>query len=311
MRKIAIFSISLTILLCQFPRAVSAEEKALGIFPPIVKVRAKSPSHIEIPFRIINTSDNNIETALSIRPFDLDDRGRMKLVLHKDYTTETSLLLSNVRLKQNAQNISKLILSSHQEQNILLEIDIEERQSSKDFYFSIVIQSIESEELKNSHSRQVIGVASNVLLSIGDTSSIISSKFSAPFFTTSDEVNFEASFKNISNHYSTIYPRIVIKNLFGNTIEVIDLKEHNVLPGQTLSIGSDSDKIATRKRLVGPYKAVLELNTISSTRGSKETSIIVFPLKYSTFIFLGIIFIIGVILKVRSRKMKLKAKSHS
>lgn len=310
MKKFILFGLLFSIYLSLASTKAIAEEKGLGIYPPIVTIKAISPSKIEIPIRVKNMGNSTLEAQVSLRPFTLDQNGKVKLILHKDYTPENFSILSTSRLLQNDQIVSKLIFSPHQEQDLILEINIEPNQKSKDFYFSVLIESSGNETSQNSYSKQEIGAASNILLSIGDEPIVITSDFQSPLFTTSGGTKFEASLKNTSNHFSTVHPRIIIKNIFGNTIEIIDLKEQNILPNQVISFGPESNEVqANKKYLIGPYNAVLELNTTASTKGSQEISFIVVPVKQTIFTITLIFVIIFIILRVRTRLSGIKANN--
>ncbi len=300
MKKTLFFILLGALIILNTDNAI-AEEKGLAIYPPIIKIKAQAPTNIKVPIKVKNLTDTTQEAEILIKPFRMGKDERLELILQKDYTPEVSKFLSSIRPTEDDQNISKTIFSPQQQKSISLSIDIPKDFTTQDYYFSVIFVTSDTSLPQSSHSKQQIGIGTNILLSVGKSSGFLTSSFSSPFFTNEGALKFTAGVKNESDHFATINPQVDIKNIFGNTIETIDIGEHNVLAKSSISF--DQKKLTSRnKYFFGPYKTEFLVN--GGLTKDKVQYILVLPGK-SVLIFTAIlIFFAGLSIRIRARLKK-------
>lgn len=302
-KTIVFITLSLFFLFSDVAEPVLAQKQALGVFPPITKIRTKSGQEISTPIKVKNLTDRPIEAQIILKPFKADEDGKVNLILYKDYTAENSSILKNVKLLEDGQSISNIVLSPKQEEALSLNIKTETNQKPQDFYFSIIFIVSPNDKTENSYSNVRIGIASNILLAIGNNSNLSISDFSSPLFTGEGNLKFSAQIENSGDNYATIHPLITIKNIFGKTIEVIETKEENLLAKASKTLGEDSGVIVSKEKyFVGPYTATIELRPTSPANSvSKSLSVFVMPGLTSFLSFAIILLILALFIKIRRK----------
>ncbi|MEK9178745.1 MAG: hypothetical protein AAB801_03125, partial [Patescibacteria group bacterium] len=113
-------------------------------------------------------------------------------------------------------------------------------ETSSDYYFSVQFISKTSINPNESESYAAGGIATNVLLSVGEKDlpkgRVID--FSAPFFVTKGPVSFKVKVENQSPFFITMEGQILIKNVFGQTIGNLELLPLNVLGSSQRFLGN-------------------------------------------------------------------------
>lgn len=307
MKKFFLFSYLILILLF-FPKLAFAEEKGIGVYPPIIKINATAPSNISLPITLKNLGDMPIEAQASIRSFGINQTGKINLILYKDYTKEMLSIIDNIKLQEKDQTISKLVFSPNEIKKLNLKIDINKEVQNKDFYLSILFLINTQDSSDNTRSLISIGAGTNVLLAIGNSKESYQESFVSPLLTSEGNLKFNISLANTGEHFITIKPQVRITNIFGKVIEDIDLKEENVLPGETKTLSNtkiQNSILSQEKYYFGPYKAILSLD-IAGRKTISDKSIIIFVLPGGTIWFLtgGIMLTILIIQRIRTRRRK-------
>ena len=307
MKKYFLVSYLILILLV-FPKIALAQEKGIGVYPPIIKINATAPSIVSIPIALKNLEDKPIEAQISIRPFNIDQAGKINLILYKDYTKEILSILDNIELKEKDQNVSKLVFSPNETRKINLKIDINKELRNKDFYFSILFLLNNQDSSENTRSLISIGTGTNVLLAIGNSKESYQESFSSPMLTSEGNLKFNISLANTGEHFITIKPQVRIANIFGKVIEDIDLKEENILPGETKTLSNVKNQnaiLSLRKYYFGPYKAALSLDIADQkTISDKSLAILVLPGGTIWLLTGSTLLIIAIIQRIKTRRRK-------
>lgn len=298
----------LILSLLVFPKIALAQEKGIGIYPPIIKINATAPSNISIPITLRNLEDKPIEAQISIRPFIIDRGGKINLILYKDYTKEMLSIIDNIKLQEEDQNVSKLVFSPSETKKLNLKIDINKETKDKDFYLSVLFVINNQDSSDNTRSLISIGTGTNVLLAIGNSKDSYQGSFSSSILTSEGNLKFNISLANTGEHFITIKPQVRITNIFGKIVENIDLKEENLLPGENKTLSNSNTQniiFSGRKYYFGPYKATLNLD-IADHKTISDKSFVTFVLPGSTIWFTvgGIALIILIIQRIRARKQK-------
>ncbi|MBI2420510.1 MAG: hypothetical protein HYV38_00285 [Candidatus Levybacteria bacterium] len=185
----------------------------------------------------------------------------------------------------------------------------------KDYYFSILFVSEVNDPRDKTQSAAAGGIATNVLLSLGEKKSPNGkiSEFSAPFFVTSGPIPFQLKVQNDNSYFITTEGNVIIKNIFGQRIGKLDLIPTNILTQTSRFIPNneglgeffDSPKALWNENfLLGVYTA--EASISLSDQGpilKKKTTFIAIPIEIIAG-FLIAIFILTVIYKRVKRKIE-------
>jgi hypothetical protein len=299
-----------------------AQSVDLGIYPPVFQIQATAPSDVEIPFSIQNFMDSSIPLTISLKPFTADPAENGNITFLDTANSPDPFLQQRIQVLDGDNSIGNLTLSPQQKKDLTLEVQVPGNEPKGDYYLSLVFSS-SAENLNNKNSSQAtLGIASNILLSIGPvgkTSGYIEG-FSTPFFVAKGPIPFTLRVKNASDHYITPKGSIVIKNMFGQTIGKVNLLSVNILantirriPDATQSdpssknyqaikteIGKNSFPVAIwpEKFLVGPYTAMLTLAlSDSGPLFTRTIMFFAFPLEY----LIAILLIVGLIIFIAVR----------
>lgn len=298
----------LTLILILFPKIAFAEEKGIGIYPPIIKINATAPSNITVPITLKNLEDKPIEAQISIRPFSIGRTGKINLILYKDYTKEMISLIENIKFQEEDQNVSKLVFSPNETKKLSLAIDIAKESKIKDFYFSLLFLINNKDSSESTRSLISIGTGTNVLLAIGDSKKSYRESFSSSMLTSEGNLKFDISLSNTGEHFITVKPQVRITNIFGRVVEDIDLKEENILPGETKVLSNVKNQntiLSLRKYYFGPYKASLSLDAAGQkTISDKSLAILVLPGGTIWLLTGGTLIIIAIIQRIKTRRQK-------
>lgn len=302
-----IFNILFLIFLF-FPKISLAQDKGIGVYPPIIKINTTAPSSITIPIELRNLENKPIEAQISIRPFNTDLNGKISLILYKDYTKEILSLIENIKLQEVDQNVSKLVFSPNETKKVNLKINIDKETKDKDFYFSLLFLINNTDSSENTRSLISIGAGTNVLVAIGESKESYLESFSSSMLTPEGKLKFNISLTNMGQHFITVKPQVKIANIFGKIVEYVDLKEEIILPEQTKVLSNEKNQntiFTQRKYYFGPYKASLSLDTAyQKTVSDKNLFLFVLP-GGTIWLIIGCgIIITAIIHRIKLRRLK-------
>ncbi len=232
---------------------VKAASFDLAINPSIFQIELNPPALVEAKesLTIENLSDNPLTLSLQFKPFRPKDESGMVEYLRKEDSLEGAdpLIFQRINLLEKNNPVQEITLAPKQRKRLDLRITIPKDEPPSDYYFALLFISKEDEEssdrLQSSYSNYVGGIGVSVLLSIGpkkETTGKIE-EFSTTFFHEKSPVPFTVRIRNTSQHF--IYPKgqITIKNMFGQTVGIIDLLPVNILSNSIRALPSKEDFI--------------------------------------------------------------------
>lgn len=312
--KLKIFLVILFSLIFNLksPTVADAQSVDLGIYPPVFQIQATAPSDVKISFSIQNFTDSSVPLTISLKPFTADPEENGNIVFLDSANFPDPFLPQRIQVLDSGNSIGNLTLSPQQKKDLTLGVQIPSNEPKGDYYLSLVFSS-GAQNLTNENSSQVtLGIASNILLSIGPVGKVSGyiEDFSTPFLVAKGPIPFTLRVKNTSDHYITPKGSIVIKNMFGQTIGKVNLLSVNILANTVRRIPDSTQLNQTtavwpEKFLVGPYTATLTLAL--SDNGplfTRNITFFAFPLEYLIAILLIIGLIIFIAIRVnRSRKI--------
>ena len=230
-----------------FPFIIHADGTALSLSPSLIRIEAKQPADIWTPFLISNNSTQAITLQVGYKPFDPQASSNGKVVFLNDSQSipgADQKIFEKMQIVDD-QNISRdtIIIGPKQKLHYRLRITIPLNEPTSDYYFSLIFlqknAQIDQNSSKDNNSNQKsssglqAGIGLNVLLAIGDKETPQGSidTFSTPLFTKGNSVPFSLSIHNAGLHFINPSGSIAIKNMFGQTINLITIPASIILSG--------------------------------------------------------------------------------
>ena len=251
MKIFALFAILNTCYLILATTPVEASALSLSLDPSVIEINALPPSNVSSSLTIQNKSDNQVTLQIRITPFKAKlENGALEYL-----NQQGSFIAKNVQVLDGGVPVEGITLGPSQQKNLTLNINIPQdtnisarppatssNQSQanqagvagevgRDYYFSIIFISKSSLNSASNASLNQLGIASNVLLSVGpkETPNAILEEFSSDLFYESGPVPFTVRVKNKGIHFIKPKGEILIKNMFGQNIGKLDLMNVNIL----------------------------------------------------------------------------------
>ena len=277
---------------------VEAGALSLSLDPPIIEINALPPSTVTSTLSIQNKSDNQVHLIIQVKPF----RAKLENGELEYFNSEDSLMLSNIKVLDNGAAVESVTLGPSQQKNLILSINIPQDTKTSDYYFSIIFVSENSLSPTSNASLNQLGIATNVLLSVGQKAipDAIIEEFSSGLFFEKGPVPFTIRLKNKGIHFIKPKGNIFIKNMFGQSIGKLDLMSVNILSDSTRAI---PNALWKEDFLLGFYTATL--NTSLSNDGPNFTrSINFFAFPFQGMIVIIIVAIAAIIITNRLKKIR-------
>lgn len=285
-----------------------AQESHIAISPTLLEIEAARPSTIKKTVNIKNLTTNPINLSIQLLPFtqSTDDNANAQILFDPTQKQETrQFIRESAKIILDGDTIADSIsLAPLQEKVVTLSLNISADETITDHYFSLVFiktPTVTPGEIQSSVSELLPGVASHVILSIGQNKgSGVINEFSTPFFNEKGPVLFNLMVQNNKSKYIKQYGSITIKNMFGQSVGKIDIPA-------SLVLGNTTKKIPhiywNEGFLLGLYNATLTTNGLGSDTVSRTIYFIGLPL---TYIF-GWIILVMILAFVLSRVRKKRA----
>lgn len=284
--KLKISLLALFVYIASFAQTANAEPLSLSINPSIIEIHAIPPSTATSALTIKNKSDRQVSLKTELRPFKAKlENGELEYL-------RNSLTLKNVQLLDNGVPVKSITLEPNQQKKLTLSINIP--QNISDYYFSIIFVSDNTSSPTSTSSLNQLGIAANVLLSVGakETPDAILEEFSTALFYESGPVPFTIRIKNKGAHFIKPKGKVIIKNMFGQSIGKLDLVGVNILGNSIRAIPNDlyfhTPKALWKEDfLLGFYTATLNLSLSSDGPNIiKSIHFLAFPFQGLTIIII-------------------------
>jgi hypothetical protein len=247
--KLAIGILCTCLLFFAFPAQSKAQTVSLKVTPSVFRIAAKPPADIWTPFTLENLSDQPISLIIGYKLFDSFASSNGNVVFLQDGQTlpsQDKKIFEKMQVVDD-QNISHdtIDLGPQQKIRLRLRILLPTNEPVSDYYFSLIFlqnplqtsQSILNTNIEDQKSFSMLqaGIGTTVLLGVGPKEAPKGSiqTFSAPIFVNSGPVPFTLSVHNSGNHFITPHGKILIKNIFGQTVGKV------IVPPATILSGTD------------------------------------------------------------------------
>lgn len=229
-----IFGIFFGILLSFFYTKADAASISLAIDPPIIRIHAIPPADISASLAIQNLETEPVTLRVILKPFVPSEKenGELKYLTPGTSLSDETNFLQGVKLYDGDKLLnSGFVLAPRQQKKLILKLNIPKDYTYSEHYFSIIFLTSSEEGYESSRSYISGGIVSNILLSINKNAKIQGEieDFKTQFFIKESPVAFEVKIKNKSKSFISPQGRILIKNMFGQTVGNIDLEPTNIL----------------------------------------------------------------------------------
>lgn len=260
--KVRIGLLVVLAVLVVFPKKAVAGEVSLGIYPPIMQITSQPPAKIEAPLTIQNLGEEDLNLDIVFRPFTSSQKenGEVEYLSQNDFFPENPLFFQHVQVLLGTTPIQEVSLAPKQQKRLSLYIEIPKNEPLSDYYFSILfISKAASTDLRN-QSQNIAGIGTNILLSIGPKGKPqgVIEEFSAPFILEKGPVPFTVRVKNKGEQFFVPQGKILITNIFGQTVGKVDLLPVNILAGTIRAIPDSlqAEEESTPSAILNSPKAV-------------------------------------------------------
>lgn len=223
--KTILLLVACCLLLISAPPA-SAASLGLSIDPPIITINAIPPTTVTSPISIQNKGDAQVTLQIQLKPFKAKgENGEL------EYSREALQIIQNIQILDAGVPVESITLDPQQQKSLSLTISVPPDTNISDYYFSVVFVSTNFSPIESSSSINQIGIAANVLLSVGplETPKANLEEFSSGILFEKGPVPFTIRVNNTGTHFIKPTGGIAISNMFGQTIGKFDLTSINIL----------------------------------------------------------------------------------
>lgn len=307
MKRIFAF-LTIFLVVTNFSYAYS-QDLSLGIYPPIVKIRAKKGSQVKIPLKIENFSENKVNLSASYKEFKSTNSYDGNIEYLPKSKKFKDLIYQNIKISINNTQQEQIFLDAKEMKYIDLSILIPSNQEPADYYFSLILKTTSSSTPISSASKINLGVSSNILLSIEPdySSSIEISEFSTSLIHANSKVPFKLILKNPNRSFVSFQGTINIYDIFGKLVKQIQIPMQTILSNSHRNFKDSSMReiLLDEPLLLGLFRADLHLESDLRDQNQKDNKIyhslyfIVIPTKIWVIITASIFILISIYLRVR------------
>ena len=300
-KKIILFFIALTSAFCLLYSTVQAQSLLLSIWPPLLEVMMQPGKSITQVYKLTNTGEIDLAFISSVVPFKpTDELGNTKL---ENSRLPPWFSFQNAKLGLG----QKFLLKTGETQEVVLKIKVPEETLEKDYYLTLLFETIPGVFLGQSGMQTQAKIGSNILLTISQSGQPLKKaeiiEFAIrnlkirqlPIIDSFTKPQFLLRIKNTGPALFKPAGAITASGWFGQKY-VLNLLPENVLVNSTRLVGCENQIDA--KFLLGPYKTKVEfgLDTLE-TDYSAEITFFALPIKF----ILGIIIAVVVIWFVKAK----------
>jgi len=253
--KLSIELTSLVLLSFALPQQTFAQGLSLKVSPSLFRIEAKPPADVWTPFTIQNQSDQPISLKIGYKAFDPLSSSNGNVVFLQDgqvLAGQDKKIFDKMQVVDD-QNIShdSIDLGPEQKIRLRLRILLPANEPPSDYYFSLIFLQVPLQidlntlntniEDQKSFSTLQAGLGTTVLLAVGDKEAPNGSiqSFTAPWFGNDGPVPFMLSVHNSGTHFITPHGKILIKNIFGQTVGKVIVPASTILSGTERTFVSD------------------------------------------------------------------------
>ena len=236
------------------------DQFSVGIYPPILEVKANPPAEIESKINLENLSTISRVFDISVRSIKSSFEGDGTIVYEdEDSINEPELLIRDkITIYDDDIPLQEVSLDALEAKELKLKISLDKDTEIGDYYFSILFTA--STKGSNTTGSEIPGgISTNLILSIGQTGEATSGEikeFKVPSIISSGPVPITLSINNKSDHFILPSGRVNIKDMFGR-----DAGQLNILPQYILANSfrymTDTNHILDTQEMSAPHPTII------------------------------------------------------
>jgi hypothetical protein len=294
---------------------IYAQEQSLSIYPPVIEVQTTPPSSPTVPLIIQSNIEDDVTLKIQLVPFKTNNiTGEIKLLPNEITKGFYPYYRDRIQFLLDGKKTDTITLAPLEAKQLELNINLEKGDPPGDFYYSVVFMSSLEGPNDTSVSQMPVGIATNLLLSVGpkDPSSGSISQFNTGSFKASGPVDFTLKIHNSSKHLINPTGSIRIKNLFGQEVGIVKILPQYILAGSDRFLLDDKQsspeaslayaQLNSTPKLIWPDKFLLgwyeaKATVLLEEDGQKLTQTLYF-FAFPLYLFFPLVVIIFVILSI-------------
>lgn len=286
-----------------------AQSVSIGVSPPLLRIKANPQAEVTAPIAVINNSDKKLILDVTLKAFQGSPKnnGTVSFYPSQEVPKDQADFLHTVSIEEDESPVKSITLYPKESKKLALTFTAP--RSTHDYYFSVVFSNhVSTEKVDDTVSRISSGVATNVLVSIGEAqdSQGIITEFKAPGVTFNGPTPLNLTVINTGDSYTTVSGNILIYDIFGNKAGQIPLRTTTILANETRRMSPELPQPGTdgiqwdEKFLLGVYTARAVVSFDKTNSETTTTHFIGIPL----ILLLGVSIILIVILGVLGKALK-------
>lgn len=252
-----------------FRQLARAQSFDIGLYPPVIQIKAIAPISLKTSFQIQNYSDQTINLNIAIHPFrsSANNNGAVNILWHQSLSGADNGISHKIQIFDEGGNlVTQISLAPKQSKKMFLHLGLPKDEPPGDYYFSLIFLSNTDQTNQNTSSFLQAGVAMNILLSIGPYKSPLGflEKFATPFLVGNGPINIKILVANPNTYFINPKGNLVIYNLFNQIVGKVNLLPVNILAKSQRYLpddksGSLTNAVWNEKALLGIYRIKLSL----------------------------------------------------
>ncbi|MGH7203571.1 MAG: hypothetical protein ACREHC_03975 [Candidatus Levyibacteriota bacterium] len=318
-QKCILFLSLFFILYSLFLPKAYADGTQLKISPSIIRIQAQPPADIHAPFTIENQSDESVSLKIGYKLFDSANSRTGTISFLKNgqsIPAQDSSFFSKVQVI-DTDNFSHdtIELGPKQKKQLMLRITLPQGQSTTDYYFSLIflenitqLDQYDTEVAKKQQPSAITlqsGIGLNVLLAVGpkEEPQATLDTYATPLLRQAGPVPFLLTVDNGGTHFINPSGTITIKNIFGQTVGKVAIKNSVILAGTSRTFTStenpdtaSNEQLLADSTIIWPEKFLLGLYTATINLSLSDDG----PITTRTIHFMAfpLIFIVGFLIAI-------------
>lgn len=311
MKLICLVTVLVLLLLSSNP--IQAEEASIGVYPPILEIKAKEGAVVEAPITIVNGSETLQQIGISLEAFDVrsNTNGTVQFIPKERISQRLKAFLNSVSFVENGTDVKTINLYPKESINLILTFPVVES-SSEEFYFSPIFSILPTSlEASGTTASVSAGISVLVFASLNETPNLKPDvkSFSTGTFHNTSPIEFRLEAQNTGNHFKNIRGKMLLYNMFGGKAGETEIPAQIITANSSRTLQLKGNKPITweEKFPFGFYTAKAVLSYENGPTVSKDTSFFVLPLLPLLILLALLVFILGVMLRV-IRKLNLREK---
>lgn len=293
----SILSVFAYLLICRFAYSSNAQTQLpLTVVPPKQEVLINPGENFSTSVKFLNQGDSPITGTLTVSDFIVtDSKGTPVFLDNPQVVGTTTIPVKYSAAKWITALQDTVTIAAKGNVAIPIRINVPKNAAPGGRYAAVLFQPSGNLTLGNQESAQEIPIsirlASLIYIRIAGpvSENATVTQFSAPNFLEYGPINIVTKIFNQGDYHIAPQGNISLKDMFGRTVNTVDLETKNIFPGTSRSFESQLGS----KLMFGKFTA-----TLSATYGdngqllTSDLTLWVFPWKVTLAILLGIIILI-------------------